>query len=83
MKLRSGNADRTRVKRDATVEHQRATRIWAITVFTILVMSSISGAAFAQLTRPNSVPDSIGQFDTELLEIHAVESPDSMAFTSE
>jgi len=41
-------------------------RLRSITIFAVLVVASISGAAFAQLTAPEPMPESIGQPDTQL-----------------
>lgn len=83
MKFRSRYVDRDRVNPNAALEQTRASRMGAITIFTVLMLSSISGAVFAQFTGADSVPDSIGQFDTGLWDVDTVESPDSMAFRSE
>lgn len=68
---------------DAALEQPQPSRIRSIIIFAVLVFSSISGAAVAQFTPTGSVPDSIGQPDTGLVETEDSETPDPLAFLTE
>jgi hypothetical protein len=68
---------------DAAVEQPQPSRIRPITVFAVLVLSSISGAAFAQVSPSEPIPDSIGQPDTAVLESEAIGTSDPLAFLVE
>lgn len=71
------------VNQDSALEQLQPSRIRSITIFAVLVLSSISGAALAQLSRSDAIPDSIGQPDTGVLETETVWTPDPLAFSSE
>jgi hypothetical protein len=83
MKSCAGRVEKTHVNQDAAFKQTQSSRIRSVTIFAVLVMSSISGAAVAHLAGSDSVPDSIGQPDTWLLETPTIDSPDSMAFQSQ
>ncbi|MFW2381400.1 MAG: hypothetical protein ACN4GZ_06530 [Acidimicrobiales bacterium] len=71
------------MNKDATLEQPQPSKVRSIVIFAVLVISSVSGAAVAQISAPNSVPDSIGQPDTEVLEIEVEPVPDPLAFREE
>ena len=64
------------VNQDAPLQSQPS-RIRSITIFGVLVLASISGAAFAQFTAADPMPDSFSQPDTVQV------NPDPLAFGDE
>jgi len=71
------------VNKDAASEQPGPSKIRSIVIFAVLVISSVSGAAVAQVSATDTVPDSIGQPDTEVVEIEAEPTPDPLAFQGE
>ena len=70
----------------ATTPKPQPSRIGSITIFAVLVLASLSGAAVAQFTAGEAVPDSIGQPDNPGLTVVVdppTSAPDPIAFTGE
>ena len=62
------------MNQDAALQQKQPSRIRSITIFGVLVLASVSGAAFAQITAADPIPDTLGQPDTADI------SPSPLAF---